>query len=62
MPDLDITPRQLHNAARQTWKLNDLLDKAMSANVMPLLIGFDLDYLATRLEQAADELERRNNA
>jgi hypothetical protein len=31
-------------------------------DVMPLLIGFDLDYLATRLEQAADELERRNNA
>jgi len=60
MPTTDITPEQLRKAARWAWRLDALLDKAQQDNVMPLMVGFDLDYLAAQFKVAAKRLEDKN--
>ena len=56
----DITPWQLRKAARWALRLGALLDKAAEDGVMPIYMGFDLDWLAGRFEEAADRLEESN--
>jgi len=60
MPTTDITPEQLRKAARWAWRLDALLTKACDDGVMPLMVGFDLDYLAVRFKEAAKQLEESN--
>lgn len=49
-----VTKQELLEAADAARRLDDLLDRAIQSKTMPLLIGFDLDYLATCFQRAAD--------
>lgn len=51
------TPPQLRAAAKAAWKLDAFLTRCMDAGVMPLMVGFDLDFLAAQFWRAATEIE-----
>lgn len=46
----------LSQAADQARDLDELLSICMSEKMIPLVMGFDLDYLADIFEQAAERL------
>lgn len=53
-----ISPQELRDGAAKARELDDLLDRAGRAGLLDLM-GFDLPWLADRLEQAADGIEIR---
>jgi len=52
----DITPQQLREAAEMALKLDEFLDKCNREGVLALM-GFDLDFLANRFENAVRRVE-----
>lgn len=50
------TVARLRRAAKQALELDELLDACSKERLTPLLIGFDLAYLAGTFEDAADRL------
>ncbi len=54
----DITPQQLRNAAETALNLDEFLDKCGRDGVLSLM-GFDLDWLAGKFDEAAERLETR---
>lgn len=59
MEKTSLNPKQLHEAADRARELDELLGECGEANLLPLMIGFDLDYLADQFDTAAVELETR---
>ena len=51
----DITPEQLREAAEAARNLDEFLDKCGRDGVLSLM-GFDLDWLADKFDEAADRL------
>lgn len=60
----EISPKTLRAAAKQLWELDQFLFECMKAGAMPLLIGYDLDDLANRFDDAARVMfeKAKNNA
>lgn len=50
------SPVRLRHAAEQARELDELLTVRSTERLTPLLIGFDLDYLASVFEQAAERV------
>lgn len=63
MPDDNpISARQFRTAARRAEMLDEFLSRAMTAKTMPLLIGFDLEFLASQFDDAADKMKADSHA
>lgn len=48
-----IPSREFRTAARRARQVDEFLSRAVTARAMPLLIGFDLEFLATKFDEAA---------
>jgi hypothetical protein len=55
--ETNITPQQLREAAEAALQLDEFLDKCGQDGVLSLM-GFDLDWLARKFDEAADRLDR----